>query len=42
MIELVYDYDPAAILDNEESIVVFFADALETGAQLILQKLLVL
>lgn len=31
MIEPVYDYDLTAILDNEESIAIFLADALETG-----------
>ena len=27
----IYDYDPAAALENEEFIAVFLADALETG-----------
>lgn len=31
MSEPVYDYDPAAALENEEGIAVFLADALETG-----------
>lgn len=31
MSEPVYDYDPAAALENEESIAIFLADALETG-----------
>jgi probable addiction module antidote protein len=31
MKEAIYDYDPAAALENEESIAVFLADALETG-----------
>lgn len=29
--EALYDYDPAAALDNPEAIAVFMADALETG-----------
>lgn len=31
MNEPIYDYDPAAALDNEEAIATFLADALETG-----------
>jgi probable addiction module antidote protein len=31
MKEAIYNYDPAAALENEESIAVFLADALETG-----------
>ena len=31
MKETIYDYDPAEALENEESIAVFLADALETG-----------
>lgn len=31
MKEHIYDYDPAAALDNEESIALFMADAFETG-----------
>ena len=31
MSEKIYDYDPAAALDSEEAIVIFLADALETG-----------
>jgi len=31
MSEPIYNYDPAAALENEESIAVFLADALETG-----------
>jgi DNA-binding phage protein len=31
MKEAIYDYDPAVALENEESIAVFLADALETG-----------
>ena len=31
MTKLLYDYDPAAALDNEEAIAIFMADALETG-----------
>jgi probable addiction module antidote protein len=31
MAEPLYDYDPAAALDNPESIALFMADAFETG-----------
>ncbi len=31
MKEPVYDYDPAAALEDEENIAIFLADALETG-----------
>lgn len=31
MSEQLYDYDPAAALDNEEAIAIFLADAFETG-----------
>ena len=31
MKETIYDYDPATALENEESIAIFLADALETG-----------
>jgi len=31
MNELIYEYDPASALENEQSIAVFLADALETG-----------
>jgi probable addiction module antidote protein len=31
MSDKIYDYDPAAALQSEESIAVFLADALETG-----------
>ena len=31
MTELLYNYDPAAALNNPEAIAVFMADALETG-----------
>lgn len=31
MSDLIYDYDPAAALENEAAIAVFLADALETG-----------
>ena len=29
--EHLYDYDPAAVLDSDEGIAVFMADAFETG-----------
>ena len=35
-----YDYDPAAALDNEESIAIFMADAFETGDSAYLAKAL--
>ncbi len=31
MNESIYDYDPAAALENKESIAIFLSDALETG-----------
>ena len=31
MTEHLYDYDPAAVLDSDEGIAVFMADAFETG-----------
>ncbi len=31
MSDPIYDYDPAAALENEEAIAVFLADAWETG-----------
>lgn len=31
MSKQLYDYDPAAALDNEEAIAIFLADAFETG-----------
>lgn len=31
MKELIYDYDPAAALENQEAIAIFMADAFETG-----------
>ncbi|WP_339801825.1 addiction module antidote protein [uncultured Marinobacter sp.] len=31
MSDKIFDYDPAAALENEESIAIFLADALETG-----------
>lgn len=31
MSDQIYDYDPAAALENEEAIAVFIADALETA-----------
>tara|TARA_R110000772_G_scaffold213801_1_gene324360 strand:+ start:112 stop:420 length:309 start_codon:yes stop_codon:yes gene_type:complete len=31
MSEQLYDYDPAAALDNEEAIAIFLSDAFETG-----------
>ncbi|WP_163575900.1 addiction module antidote protein [Halomonas faecis] len=31
MSDKIYDYDPAAALENEQAIAVFLADALETG-----------
>ena len=31
MTEHLYDYDPAAALDSDETITVFMADAFETG-----------
>jgi probable addiction module antidote protein len=31
MAEPLYDYDPAIVLDNSESIAIFMADAFETG-----------
>ena len=31
MTELIYDYDPAQVLDGPEAIAVFLADALDTG-----------
>ncbi len=31
MTETIYDYDPAAALENDDAIAVFLADALETG-----------
>ena len=31
MSDTIYDYDPAAALENEAAIAVFLADALETG-----------
>ena len=31
MSDKIYDYDPAAVLDSEEAIAIFLADALETG-----------
>ncbi len=31
MTEHLYDYDPAAVLDSDEGIALFMADAFETG-----------
>lgn len=31
MSDKIYDYDPAAALENDEAIALFLADALETG-----------
>ena len=31
MTEHLYDYDPTAVLDSDETIAVFIADAFETG-----------
>ena len=31
MTEHLYDYDPTAVLDSDETIAVFMADAFETG-----------
>ncbi len=38
--KLLYDYDPAAALDNEESIAIFMADAFETGDSAYIAKAL--
>ncbi|MEX0606058.1 MAG: addiction module antidote protein [Marinobacter sp.] len=38
MSDKIYDYDPAAALDNEESIAVFLGDALETGDSIYIAK----
>ena len=40
MSDKIYDYDPAAALENEEAIAVFLADALETGDAACISKAL--
>ena len=38
MSDKIFDYDPAAALENEEAIAVFLADALETGDSVYIAK----